>query len=419
MKKLNLLTLAMLAGTSSAAMAQGTPVDNVTLYGILDAGITHVTGLPGGSQTMLSSGIMEGSRWGLRGSEDLGGGYRAIFTMEARVEADTGNSSNRPPSGGKLPDRLSSATSLGLPAALQPAVNAVSAQIGSSVGVNLNNAPFDRQLFVGIVTPVGAVTAGRQYTPGYLASAAFDVMKTESSLALGQLVAIPASFDIRVSNALQYGIKKDGLTATAMYALGEVAGNNSAGRLWGVMAMYETQMFSFGGGYNTRNNELGNKSLTNAIAGANVKLGEFGTLSAVYATIKDDNPTGLSSIGATLAGTIGATAAAAVQNAYITGFKQDAGLYQIGYRYMTGPHTITVAYNNMDDKRPFNADRNSYGAAYGYAFSKRTDVNVIVTRFNNKGTSQDAPGGNGYVGGVTASAGTDATSLAFGIRHRF
>ncbi len=419
MKKLNLLTLSILAGTSSLAMAQGTPVDNVTLYGILDAGITHVSGLPGGSQTQVSSGIMEGSRWGLRGSEDLGGGYRSIFTMEARVEADTGTSSNRPPSAGKLPDRLSSATSLGLPAALQPAVTAVAAQIGTSVGVNLNNAPFDRQIFVGLVTPVGAVTAGRQYTPGYLASAAFDVMKTESSLALGQLVAIPASFDIRVSNALQYGIKKDGLTATAMYALGEVAGNNSAGRLWGVMAMYEAQMFSFGGGYNTRNNELGNKSLTNAIAGANVKLGEFGTLSAVYATIKDDNPTGLSTIGATLAGTIGATAAAAVQNAYINGFKQDAALYQIGYRYMTGPHTFTVAYNSMNDKRPFNADRNSYGAAYGYAFSKRTDVNVIVTRFNNKNTSQDAPGGNGYIGGVTASAGTDATSLAFGIRHRF
>jgi predicted porin len=419
MKKLNLLTLSILAGTSSLAMAQGAPSSNVTLYGILDAGITHVTGLPGGSQTMLSTGIMEGSRWGLRGSEDLGGGYRSIFTLEARVQADDGSNIYRPPSGGKLPDRLSTASSLGLPTALQPAVNAVAAQIGTSVGVNLNGAPFDRQAFVGMVTPVGAITAGRQYTPGYLASAAFDVMKTESSLALGQLVAIPASFDIRVNNALQYGIKKDGITATAMYAFGEVAGNNSAGRLWGAMAMYEGDMFSFGGGYNARNNELGQDSLSNAVAGANVKF-PFGTFSATYATIKDDNPTGLSGIRSTLiAGGVSSAAATAVQNAFINGFMQDAVLYQIGYRLNTGPHTFTVAYNNMNDKTNFNADRNSYGGAYTYAFSKRTDMSFIVTRFNNKNSSQDAPGGNGYIGGVTASAGTDSTSIAFGMRHRF
>lgn len=34
----------------------------VNLYGIVDAGVTHVSGLPGGSKTQLSSGIMEGSR---------------------------------------------------------------------------------------------------------------------------------------------------------------------------------------------------------------------------------------------------------------------------------------------------------------------------------------------------------------------
>ena len=40
---------------------------NVTLYGVVDAGVQHVTGIKGGSVTQVASGIMEGSRWGLRG----------------------------------------------------------------------------------------------------------------------------------------------------------------------------------------------------------------------------------------------------------------------------------------------------------------------------------------------------------------
>ena len=41
---------------------------------------------------------------------------------------------------------------------------------------------WDRQIYVGLVTPFGAVLAGRQYTPAYELSAAFDVMGTQSSL---------------------------------------------------------------------------------------------------------------------------------------------------------------------------------------------------------------------------------------------
>ena len=76
----------------------------------------------------------------------------------------------------------------------------------------------------------------------------------------------------------------------------------------------------------------------------------------------------------------------------------------------------TTSYN---DSRPANADVASYGVAYTYALSKRTDLNAVAVRFDNKNLAQTAPGGNGYLGGVTASAATDSTGLAFGIRHRF
>lgn len=71
------------------AQAQTTTPPTVTLYGLVDVGITQVTGMKGGSVTQVASGIMEGSRWGLKGNEDLGGGYRAVFTLENRFEMDT------------------------------------------------------------------------------------------------------------------------------------------------------------------------------------------------------------------------------------------------------------------------------------------------------------------------------------------
>jgi predicted porin len=49
---------------------------------------------------------MEGSRFGLRGTEDIGGGYKAIFTLENRFELDTGSVTNRATSGGQMPDRV-------------------------------------------------------------------------------------------------------------------------------------------------------------------------------------------------------------------------------------------------------------------------------------------------------------------------
>ena len=222
-----------------------------------------------------------------------------------------------------------------------------------------------------------------------------------------------------MSNSLQYGIQLDGLTATVMYGAGEVAGRSSAGRLLGVMAMYNGNGYSFGGGYNTRNNELGKKSLTNAILGATVDVGP-GTLTGEFASFKDDNPTGLSSISASLAANPAtAPVAGLVQNAFIQGFRQDSRLFQIGYRITSGAHTVAVAYNGLNDKRPFNADRSSYGAAYTYALSKRTDLNAVFTHLNNKNTSQDMLGGNGFLGGVAAKPGQDVNSLALAIRHRF
>ena len=421
MKKLTLVASAVMGLLSaSAATAQST----VTLYGLVDAGYNHVTGLKNGSFNGIASGIMEGSRWGLRGTEDIGGGYKAIFTLESRFEADTGSVTNRPASGNQLPDRVGTTVAANLPLALRgPATQAngpiskINDSIGTNAfGVNLAGNLFDRQAFAGLITPFGAFTLGRQYTPAYLTTAAFDASGTQSSLAAGQVASLPAAFDIRLSNTVQYAIQTSGVTATLMYGAGEVAGSSSASRFLGGMVMYKADGFSVGFGHNEKKNEFGQKSLTNNVLGANVNVGP-GTIYGMYATIKDENPSGLSPFFSPT-GSLGALAPV-FQNAYNQAFKQDARLMHIGYKVTSGVHTVVVAYNRLDDKRAVNADTDSYGATYTYALSKRTNLNAVLTRFNNKGQGQVAPGGNGFLGGVTAAAGTDSTNIAFGIRHTF
>ena len=413
------LTLGVAALTVSTAALSQTAASTVVLYGMADAGVMRVSGLKGGSANFLASGIMEGTRWGLRGNEDLGGGYRAIFTLESRVEIDTGGTSNRPLSGTQLPDRASVATLMGLPASMQPFVTAVAANIGTqSAGVNLANNLFDRQAFAGLVTPVGAILAGRMYTPAYELNANFDIMKTESSLAAGQVGSFPQTIDIRLSNSLAYRLQKDGFTASLMHSLGEIPGSSAKGRFWGGMGMYKGSAFSAGLAYNTRNNELGSKALTTLIAGGSVNLGP-GTLNLMAADIKDDNPANLSTIAAGLPGGVAGSVGLPVQNAFINALKLDGLLLHVGYRHVIGANTISVAYTQYDDKRPSNADTASYGVAYTYSLSKRTDINAVLTRFNNSGLGQAAPGQAGFLGGVTETAGRDSTSVALGLRHRF
>jgi predicted porin len=91
----------------------------------------------------------------------------------------------------------------------------------------------------------------------------------------------------------------------------------------------------------------------------------------------------------------------------------------IGYKWPMGNNTLYVAYTSYDDKRAPNADVASYGVAYSYALSKRTDINAVLSHFENKNLAQVAPGQAGFFGGFTKSAGTDANNFALGIRHRF
>lgn len=99
MKK-TLLAAALIAGYAGAASAQ----NSVTLYGVVDLGFAYQNIKTGNSgllsaanqnktlnQIAMASGQQSGSRWGLKGVEDLGNGLKANFVYEASVNANNGS----------------------------------------------------------------------------------------------------------------------------------------------------------------------------------------------------------------------------------------------------------------------------------------------------------------------------------------
>ena len=152
MKKLVLATL--LAAAFGAVQAQ-------TVYGILDGGVRYdgSASNTGADKTAVVSGVQNTSRFGIKGSEDLGGGLSAKFQLESGFNITTGANSQQSATGSVLFDRL--------------AFVGLSTSVGElQVGRN-TNAPFDfatqgitdplAQALDGVNAPVG--TASVPYDP--------------------------------------------------------------------------------------------------------------------------------------------------------------------------------------------------------------------------------------------------------------
>jgi hypothetical protein len=256
---------------------------------------------------------------------------------------------------------------------------------------------------------------GRQYTPAFEAMATFDIMNTQSALSAGQVASVPAGVDIRYNNTLQYRIIQGPWNAAFMYGFGQGSSSDS-NRLLAVNTLYKSAALNVGFALNSKNDSAGEQALKTTVLGASTARGDW-LFSTMFVRIQEPNPSSGPELSAGLAA---AGLTAPLIESVIDRLKQDANLFHLGARYnMGGAGHVTVAYTKLNDKRASNADVQSYGVAYTYPLSKRTNLNAVLTRFNNNANAQAAPGGNGYLGGVTATAGRDATSLALGMRHSF
>ena len=220
MKK-SLVALAAMS-VIGAVSAQST----VTLYGLADAyvgserigggtynaltGVQVTPNANGTTQTVVNSGGQNGSRWGLRVSEDLGGGLAAIAQFESGFNIDTGSQTD----------------SLGRTQTL-----------------------FGRQAFVGLKSGFGTVALGRQYGP-------YDDMKGTLSLqgnnpfdatgggvngtVYGPGIGAWVGYNPRINNSIKFQSNNySGLSFSAIYGMGEDKTTAaSASSTFGIGAMY-------------------------------------------------------------------------------------------------------------------------------------------------------------------------------------
>jgi predicted porin len=230
------------------AMAQSG--SSLALYGIIDmsartqTGLTSKYGRSASDTTVVASGVGPTSRWGIRGTEDLGGGLRATINLESGIGVDTGASAN----------------------AL---------------------TYFDRASVVGLAGSWGAVTLGRQNTlladsvgvvdPIGLRFASMNPNIQVTSLTGHQLgvefgATGSSGASNRVNNSAKYSLPIGPVTVRAMYSFGEVAGSSSKSSSKGLGINYRSESVSVTSAY-TRFKDANDRNLRAANIGVSWRSG--------------------------------------------------------------------------------------------------------------------------------------------------
>jgi general bacterial porin, GBP family len=192
MKK-NIIAIALGIVAPLPCLAQS----SVTLYGIIDEGLTVTTNQAGHRNYQLSSLGLQASRWGFKGREDLGSGTAAIFVLESGFDPTSGTLGQ----GGRI---------------------------------------FGRQAYVGLSTRYGTFTTGRQYGP---VVDSFQSLTINGGLA-GPMFAHPLDNDdtdntYHSNNSIKYQLPNiSGLTGSIQYAFSNAAGDFANNRMWGTALNY-------------------------------------------------------------------------------------------------------------------------------------------------------------------------------------
>ena len=414
MKK-SLLAVAAMGAFAGAAQAQS----SVTVYGILDVGYIGSNAKERGAWTQKSAfgqSAETTNRLGFRGTEDLGGGMNAFFTVELGLTPQNANLS-----GGTAADAIQKTT--------------------QSSGSAIDN----RQAFVGVNKKgLGQFAFGRQYTPVFVAGS--QTSPGQYNNVIGDLVYAGAAsvwasssttntgnnngigFTNRASNALTVQTDRfGGLVLSGMYAMNNQDRTQSATigtgqtdwNAWGLGANFVMQKLTVTAAYQSFNTNYATGVTT---TGADYAFGGTGATSSVeIATTAQSLAAGPVRDNQMLAGAVydfGIMKAYAQYGNRAVNTSGSESLnrtaYQLGAR---GNITKTVEAWASAGMGSVKADAggttaNFYGYQVGsnYILSKRTNLYGIVGYVQTDSTSGYANSNGG---------GAQATQYALGVRHTF
>jgi predicted porin len=385
MKK-SLLALVALGAFAGAAHAQS----SVTLYGIIDEGFIFNNNAKGQHLYGLASGVMQGSRWGLRGAEDLGGGLKAIFVLENGFNVNNG-------------------------------------------ALGQGGLEFGRQAYVGLSSGFGTVTMGRQYD-----SVVDFVGPLEAGDQWGGYIAAhPGDVDnfnnaYRVNNAIKYTSPSyNGFSFGGLYSFGGIAGQFSKNQVWSLGAGYNNGPLVLGVGYlNARTpanfgGMFNNGSTAAATAVTTPVYGAYANSANTYQVI---GAGGAYTFGAA---TIGATYSNTKFKGFTAGpFVNQTATFnngEINFKFQLTPALILgAAYDYTQGSKIDGASAAKYhqgSVGVDYFLSKRTDVYVIGVYQHASGSTLNGSGqvvsATAAINGLDASTSSNQVAARVGIRHKF
>ena len=345
------------------AMAQTSAPSPVTVYGTLDAGIVAEGGCAGNCpHTRLSGGVESGSRLGIKGREDLGGNTSAVFTVEAGILNDTGQSDQ-------------------------------------------NGRLFGRQAFIGLVGPLGALTLGRQYNLVY--DTLTDVADPFHGGMAGSAANLVGYTVKRYDNSVKYvSPRLHGLTASAIYSFNESPSNSATNRAYGLTIGYANGPANLSVSYQRKDNPvdavgtmpIADLSARNVLVAANFNFGPFiGYAAYGHSKGEGSSPWDMSNpYGAVTTSTPSTNSRDVL----------------FGLAVPRGPVTWLASYIHKDDRTLLNQDAHQIAVGVSYAFSRRTDIYGSFAKIQNRN-------GAGYTVGNATEAGHGDRALTIGLRHSF
>jgi predicted porin len=355
--KRSIAALSVLCAATGVASAQS----NVTVYGLVDVAVVRESGGAAGSITKVTSGVGAGSRLGFKGTEDLGGGMSALFLLENGFQADTGAMGQ----GGLL---------------------------------------FGRQVYVGLQGGFGMVTLGRQYTPQYLAVASIDPFGSGYAGDTKNLMTATGNGTSRMDNTIKYtSPTAAGVVAEVVYAPGEVASDNKAGRQFGGGLTYRAGPLMLRLAYHNRNNDTATLKTTenarNLVAGGTYDIGST-RVHFAYGVNKGIN----SAIPRNTANPFGYATPPVLST--------DSRDLLVGLTVPLGVHTLLASFIDKNDRTRFDQDAHQIALGYKYNLSKRTELYAVYAKISNQH-------GAGYTVGSAIEGGTGDKALDLGIKHAF
>lgn len=245
--------VAILAGTAGMARAaDDVTVNGITFYGTIDMGLAYDThGVPNSAVGSVSSyslvqkqsgkanfGVTENglsqSKLGIKGADDLGDGWTALFKLEMSIS----------PAGGAVTDGLRSLANNNGYTVVGNSAHPTAYNGYNTAGADSSNAgqPFARAAYVGVShSTFGTLTFGRQTTLQADLVGTYDPMGGSYAYALigfsGTAAGSGSTEDTRWNNAAKYLVSYGPVRAAAMYSTGgTVAARNDTGASFDVGA---------------------------------------------------------------------------------------------------------------------------------------------------------------------------------------